>query len=54
MQIVYLLIGLAAGAIAGYFIRKMQIANQVNSIEARVARSLDEAKNKEKEIVIRK
>jgi ribonuclease Y len=52
MSIVYLLAGLAAGGIAGYFIRKVQISNQVNSIEAKVARALEDAKSKEKEILL--
>lgn len=52
MLVAYIIGALAAGLIAGYFIRKMQIAGKVNSIEANVARALDEAKAKEKEILI--
>src|SRR3989344_5164673 len=48
----WILVGLAIGAVVGYFIRKVQIAGKVNSIEARVARAEDEAKNKEKEIIL--
>lgn len=47
-----IIIAIAAGLVAGYFIRKMQIAGKVNSIEARVARVEEEAKNKEKEILL--
>lgn len=50
--IIYAVIGLAAGAAAGYFIRKVQIAGKVNSIEARVQKSIEEAKTKEKEILL--
>jgi ribonuclease Y len=48
----YIIIGLAIGAITGYLARKFQIASKVNSIEARVARVEEEAKNKEKEILL--
>ncbi|MBX4187202.1 MAG: ribonuclease Y [Candidatus Doudnabacteria bacterium] len=51
-MILGILVGVVVGAIAGYVIRKVQIANQVNSIEARVSRSLEEAKSKEKEILL--
>jgi ribonucrease Y len=52
MFIVYALIGLAVGAGIGYYIRKVQIAQQVNSVEAKVAKALDEARTKEKEILL--
>ncbi len=45
-------LALAIGLVAGYYARKIQIAGKVNSIEAKVERSLDEAKAKEKEILI--
>jgi ribonuclease Y len=45
-------IALVAGLVIGYFVRKVQIANMVNSIEAKVSRALEEAKAKEKEILI--
>jgi ribonuclease Y len=48
----WIIIGVLVGAVAGYFIRKAQIAQQVNSIEARVTRALEDAKNKEKEILL--
>ena len=50
MEIAIALGAAVAGLIVGYFIRKVQISNQVNSIEARVSRALDEAKSKEKDI----
>ncbi len=52
MQLIYAAVGLIAGALAGYYIRKVQIANRVNSIEARVQKSIEEAKTKEKEILL--
>jgi ribonuclease Y len=45
-------IGLVVGVLAGYFTRKVQIASKVNSIEARVSKSLEEARTKEKEILL--
>jgi ribonuclease Y len=52
MPIVEIVAALAIGLLAGYFIRKIQIASKVNSIEAKVARALEEAKAQEKEILI--
>ena len=52
MVIIEIIVGLLAGLGAGYYIRKVQIANQVNSIEAKVSRALEEAKTKEKEILL--
>lgn len=46
------LIVAAVGVVAGYYIRKFQIAGKVNSIEAQVARSLDDARAKEREILL--
>ncbi len=40
------------GLLVGYFVRKVQIAQQVNSVEAKVARALDDAKSKEREIML--
>ncbi|OGE81880.1 MAG: ribonuclease Y [Candidatus Doudnabacteria bacterium RIFCSPHIGHO2_01_FULL_46_24] len=48
----YVLLAAAAGIAVGYLVRKFQIASKVNSIEARVARVEEEAKNKEKEILL--
>ena len=52
MEIIIGLIALAVGAAVGYAARKYQIAGKVNSVEARVARSIEEAKTKEKEILL--
>ena len=52
MFIIYVLVGLAVGAGVGYYIRKVQIAQQVNSVEAKVAKALEEARTKEKEILL--
>jgi len=52
MQGLYLILAALVGIVAGYFIRKIQIASKVNSIEAKVAKALDEARQKEKEILI--
>ncbi len=47
-----IIVALVGGLLAGYFIRKVQIASKVNSIEAKVERALEEARAKEKEILI--
>jgi ribonuclease Y len=52
MEIIIGLIALVVGVGAGYAARKYQIAGTVNSIEAKVAKSLEEAKTKEKEILL--
>jgi ribonucrease Y len=52
MSIIWIAIAAVLGLIAGYFIRKYQIAGKVNSIEAKVARSLEEARTKEREILL--
>ncbi len=43
---------MGAGLLAGYYIRKVQIAQQVNSIENKVSKALEEARTKEKEILL--
>ncbi|MBI2607251.1 MAG: ribonuclease Y [Candidatus Doudnabacteria bacterium] len=43
---------LIAGLIAGYFFRKYQIGNKLDSIEGKVAKALEEAKTKEKELML--
>lgn len=50
--IIGIIVAAAAGVVAGYFWRKIQIAGKVNSIEAKVAKALDEARAKEKEILL--
>lgn len=52
MLFVYLVVGLAVGAGVGYYLRKLQIAGRVNSIEARVQKNLEDAKTREKEILL--
>ncbi len=52
MNALYMIIAAAVGLGIGYYFRKVQIAQQVNSIENRVQRSLEDAKNKEKEILL--
>jgi ribonuclease Y len=52
MLFAYVIVGLLAGLGAGYYLRKVQISNQVNSIEAKVAKSLDDARTREKEILL--
>ncbi len=49
---IWIAVGLVLGVLVGYFIRKVQIAGRVNSIEARVARAEEEARNKEKEMIL--
>lgn len=52
MEIIFVLAGIVAGAGAGYAWRKYQIAGKVNSIEAKVARALEDAKTREKEMLL--
>lgn len=52
MSILWIVIAAAVGILAGYFIRKVQIANQVGSAEARVSKLFEDAKTKEKEILL--
>jgi len=52
MEILIGLVGVAIGAGAGYAWRKHQIAGNINSIEAKVARLLEDAKTQEKEILL--
>ena len=50
--ILWAVIGVVVGGLAGYIIRKVQISSKVNSIEATVQKSLEEARTKEKEILL--
>lgn len=52
MPIWTIILGGVAGLVAGYFIRKLEIASKVNSLESKVSRALEESKTKEKEILI--
>jgi ribonuclease Y len=51
-NVIIALVTAAAGIAVGYYLRKVQIASRVNSIEAKVAKALDEARTKEKEILL--
>ncbi len=52
MAQLFWIIALVVGVGVGYLIRKVQIASKVNSVEVRVERALEEAKNKEREILL--
>lgn len=46
------MLGVLAGLIAGYFIRKVQASYLINSAEAKIEKTLEEAKNKERELLL--
>lgn len=48
----YAVIALVVGLAAGYFIRKVQVSQKMGSAEARAERVVEEAKSKEKEILL--
>jgi len=48
----YIIIGLVVGAAVGYFIRQSLASKKVGSAEARAERIVDDARNKEKELLI--
>lgn len=52
MMFVYILLGVAAGALVGYFIRQSIAGKKIGSAEARAERILEDAKNKEKELLL--
>lgn len=52
MSILWVIPAIAVGLAVGYLIRKVQIANQIDSAEARVSKLLEDAKTREKEILI--
>src|SRR3989344_5974098 len=52
MIVIYILIGLGAGAVVGFLVRQQMAATKVGSAEARAEKLLDEAKNKEKELLL--
>lgn len=52
MLFVYLLIALAVGLGAGYAIRKVQVSQKMGNAEAKLERMLEEARAKEKEILL--
>ncbi|MDP4001359.1 MAG: ribonuclease Y [bacterium] len=52
MENLILVVALAVGLVVGYFGRKYQLGNKLDSIEAKVAKTWDEAKTKEKEMML--
>ncbi len=52
MTLIYAIAGLVVGALAGYIIRQVTASKKVGSAEARAQRILDEARNREKEIML--
>lgn len=52
MVALYIVIGLALGAAAGYWYRQSQAGKNIGSAEARAEKILEEAKNKEKEVLL--
>ena len=52
MQLIYALLALALGLAIGYLIRKSQVTKKIGNAEARAQSLLEEAKTKEKEILL--
>ncbi len=52
MIIVYIVIGLAVGGFLGYLYRQSQAGKNIGSAEARAERIVEDAKNKEKELLL--
>ncbi len=52
VNIILALIGIALGVGIGYILRKQQAQKEANSIEAKAEQKLNEAKNKEQEIIL--
>ena len=52
MEIIYAIIGLAVGLIVGYILRQQLVSKRVGNAEARAEKILDEARSKEKELLI--
>ncbi|PIR96841.1 MAG: ribonuclease Y [Candidatus Doudnabacteria bacterium CG10_big_fil_rev_8_21_14_0_10_41_10] len=48
----FIIVGIAAGLIVGYFVRRLQASYLANSAEGRVQKMLEESKQKEKEILL--
>ena len=48
----FIIVGIAAGLIVGYFVRRLQASYLANSAEGRVQKMLEELKQKEKEILL--
>ena len=52
MLFIYIIIGLAVGFGLGYVLRKVQVAKTLGSAEARAQKMLDDAKQREKELLL--
>ncbi len=52
MLFIYLIIGAVVGLVAGYFIRQNLASKKVSGAESRAEKILEDAKNKEKEILL--
>lgn len=52
MEIIYAIVGLAVGLIVGYILRQQLVSKRVGNAEARAEKILDEARSKEKELLI--
>lgn len=52
LSIIYLILGIAAGAGAGYYIRTVIVSKNVNSAEQKAEAVITEARKKEKEILL--
>ncbi len=52
MIVIYILLGLVAGAVLGYLYRQQMAIKNIGTAEAKTEKLLDEAKNKEKEILL--
>ncbi len=48
----FVIIGVAVGSIIGYFIRRLQASYQAGTAEARMQRIIDDAKSKQREILL--
>ncbi len=51
-MILYIIIGLLVGAGVGYFLRQQLVTKKISSAEGRAEKILDDAKNREKELLI--
>lgn len=52
MILLYIVIGLAVGALAGYLVRQQLATKRVSGAESRAEKILEEAKNREREILL--
>jgi ribonuclease Y len=52
MNSLYFIVAVVVALVAGYFVRKFQVQTKIGSAEARAERLLEEAKQKEKELLL--